>query len=229
MAFRDFRLGVVDMLPLIIAFVPIGALWGALAAGKGLSPAEAALMSAGVFAGASQFVAVELWRDPAPILVLAFTVFIVNVRHFLMSASLSRHMGAFPNGTRGIAVYFMCDEAWAMAERRALTQELTLPYYLGLALSAYFTWLFSSIAGAVFGARFGDPAAYGIDFAFSAMFIAILAGFWKGPRTGAVLGASAFAAAMAKLFVPGVWYIVIGGLAGVAVAAALYEEETVAA
>ena len=61
------------------------------------------------------------------------------------------------------------------------------------------------------------------------MFIAILAGFWKGPRTGAVLGASAVAAALAKVFVPGVWYIVIGGLAGVAVAAALYEEEAVAA
>ena len=52
------------------------------------------------------------------------------------------------------------------------------------------------------------------------MFIGILAGFWKGPRTGAILGASAIAAALAKLYVPGAWYIVIGGLVGVLVAAA---------
>ena len=56
--------------------------------------------------------------------------------------------------------------------------------------------------------------------AFSALFIAILASFWKGPRTGAILAASGATAALAKLFVPGAWYIVLGGLAGVTLAAA---------
>src|SRR5260221_5428187 len=83
-------------------------------------------------------------------------------------------------------------------------------------------WTLSQLAGAIAGRWLGDPSAIGFDFAFSAMFIAILAGFWKGPRTGAILGASAATAALAKLYVPGAWYIVIGGLAGAAVAAPRY-------
>jgi len=56
------------------------------------------------------------------------------------------------------------------------------------------------------------------------MFIGILAGFWKGSRTAAILGSSAVAAALSKLYVPGAWYIVIGGIVGVLVAALLYRE-----
>ena len=57
------------------------------------------------------------------------------------------------------------------------------------------------------------------------LFIAILASFWKGPRTGAVLAASGAVAALAKLAIPGAWYIVLGGLAGVATAALLSAPE----
>ena len=56
------------------------------------------------------------------------------------------------------------------------------------------------------------------------MFIGILAGFWKGPHTGAILGTSAIAAALAKLYVPGAWYIVIGGIVGMVVAAIFYRQ-----
>ena len=225
MSLRQFREGLVDIAPVLTAFVPIGMLWGALATAKGLTPGDAGLMSTIVFAGSSQFVAVDLWRDPAPWLFLGFTALIVNIRHVLMGASLARHMGNFPRGSKALSLFVMCDEAWAFAERRALSHPLTLAYYLGLALPCWVTWLISSYFGAVIGTRFGDPAHYGVDFAFAAMFIAILAGFWKGPRTGAVLAASGLVAALAKLFIPGAWYIVLGGLAGVIVAAGLHVEE----
>ena len=65
-ALRDLRQGVFDILPVLVAATPIGLLWGTLAAGKGLSPFESWLMSATVFAGAAQFVAIEVWRDPVP-------------------------------------------------------------------------------------------------------------------------------------------------------------------
>ncbi len=103
---------------------------------------------------------------------------------------------------------------------------MTLSYYFGLALPMWVGWTTASVIGAAIGSSFGDPAAIGLDFAFSALFISIIAGFWKGPRTGAVLGASAIAAATAKLYVPGAWYIVVGGLVGVAVAAMLHNEES---
>jgi predicted branched-subunit amino acid permease len=119
----------------------------------------------------------------------------------------------------------MVDEVWALADRRALSAPLTAAYYLGLGLPLWVNWLVSTLIGAVLGRALGDPHAYGLDFAFSALFIAILASFWKGPRTGAVLAASGLAAALAKLLVPGAWYIALGGIAGVSVAALLAQPE----
>lgn len=223
-SWRDVRDGVVDIAPVLVAAAPIGVLWGSLAAGKGLSPLEAFAFSAMVFAGAAQFVALDLWRDPAPWLFLGFTVFIVNVRHVLMGASLARHLGSIPRRWHWLVSFLLADENWALSERQSLGKPLTLAYYLGLALPMYAAWTASTLAGAIIGKTLGDPAAIGFDFAFSAMFIGILAGFWKGSRTAAVLAASAAGAAAAKLFIPGAWYIVIGGVVGVAVAALLYRE-----
>ncbi len=221
---NEFVEGMTDIVPVVVAACPIGLLWGTLAVGKGFSTLEAALMSAAVFAGAAQFVAIELWSDPAPWLFLTFAIFIVNIRHLLMGASLARHMGAIPSAWRAPIMFLMADENWAFCERRALTHPLTLSYYLGLGLPMIVVWVASTIIGALAGRLLGDPKVYGFDFAMAAMFIAILAGFWKGPRTGAVLATSASVAAIAKLAIGGAWFIVLGGLAGAAVAALLHAE-----
>jgi 4-azaleucine resistance transporter AzlC len=221
---REARQGVADIWPVLFAAVPIGLLWGTLAAGKGLSALEAFLMSGMVFAGASQFVALEVWQTPVPALLLAFTVFVVNARHALMSASISRHIPGIPRRLHPLVAFFLVDESWALSEKRALTRHVSLAYFLGTSLPMWLCWTVSSGLGAWFGKSIGDPAAFGIDFAFSAMFIGILMGFWKGSRTAIVLGVAAAAAALAKLYVPGAWYIVIGGSMGALCAALLPQE-----
>ncbi len=214
----EFRRGFTDIFPILLAAFPIGLLWGTLAGKEGLSPLEAGLASATIFAGAAQFVAIDLWTNPAPWFLLTVTIFIVNVRHVLMGASLSRHVEAIPGRAMPFLMFLLVDEVWALAERRALHSTLTWPYYLGLGLPLLVNWVVATVIGAVMGRGLGDPAAYGLDFAFSALFIAILAGFWKGPRTAAVLAAAAVTAAVVKLYVPGAWYIALGGIAGVLVA-----------
>ena len=116
---------------MMVAYVPIGLLWGTLAAGKGFSALEAMLMSIFVYAGASQFVAVDMWREPVPLVLLIATTLVVNLRHVLMSASLSRHIGTVPNGWRYALMYILTDEGWAIAERRALKGPLDLGFLLG--------------------------------------------------------------------------------------------------
>lgn len=221
----DFRRGFADILPILAAAFPIGLLWGTLAVQKGLSPVEAALASASVFAGAAQFVAMDLWRDPVPWLLVSFSVLVVNIRHVLMGASLSRHIGGIPRSMRPFAMFLMVDEVWALAERKALQSSLTWSYYLGLGLPLWINWTVATAIGALLSRGLGDPAALGFDFAFAALFIAILASFWKGARTGAVLAASGATAALAKLAVPGAWYVVLGGLAGVITAALLWSPQ----
>ena len=223
--YADFKAGLADGWPMFLAYVPIAMLWGTLAAAKGFSVLEALLMSALLYAGASQFVAIEMWVDPLPILFMVFTIFIINVRHVLYAASVSRHMGGIEKRWHPFLMYVLTDEAWALLERKALTQPLTLGYYVGVAVPLWPTWFISSAIGAFLGRALPNPALIGLDFAFAAMFIAILAGFWKGPGTGAVLMVSALVAVAAKTYLSGAWYIVLGGLAGVAVATLLHKDE----
>ena len=221
----EFRVGFADMLPMLVAYVPIAMLWGTLAAGKGFSPLEAMAMSALVYAGASQFVAIEMWRDPLPIVLMVFTIFVVNLRHVLYSASIARHMDKIPAKLQPLLIYVLTDEAWALLERRALANPLSLGYFIGVAVPLWPTWFLCSTLGAFLGKALGDPAVIGLDFAFAAMFISILVGFWKGPRTGAVIAASAIAAILGKLYVPGAWFIMLGGVTGVAAAVLLHVED----
>jgi 4-azaleucine resistance transporter AzlC len=225
-AWTDFRAGMFEMAPFVAAALPMGLLFGTLAAAKGLSPLEAGLMSAMVFAGAAQFVAIDLWRDPVPWGLLTLTAFIVNIRHVLMGTSLARHMGQFRARERPLAMFVMVDETWAFAERRALKGPLPPAYFWGMGAVMWIQWVIGSTVGAVVGQTLGDPATYGFDFAFTAMFICILSGFWRGPRTGAVLAASGAAAAATHLAVPGAWYIMAGAAAGVAMALAIAEPES---
>lgn len=220
---RDFLTGLAEVAPVVVAYIPIGLLWGTLAAAKGISALEAVMMSVIVFAGSAQFVAVDMWHDPVPVILLTFTALIINVRHVLMSASLSRHVGAIPRALHPVVAYFLVDESWALAERRVLQAPLTFAYYLGITLPLAMTWWLSTGTGAMLGRALGDPSALGLDFAFSAMFIAILMGFWKGPSTAGVLAASGAVAAVAHIAFEGPWYIVAGAAAGTLYAYATLE------
>ena len=123
-------------------------------------------------------------------------------------------MGAFRPWQKYLGVLVMADENWAMSELRAAQQRLTPAFYAGLSVLFYLNWVLCSLMGALLGALLGDPAAMGLDFAFPALFIVLLAGFWKGPATGLVLIASAAAAILVHHFVPGAWYIAAGAAAG---------------
>jgi 4-azaleucine resistance transporter AzlC len=214
----EFLAGTRAILPLIVAVVPIGLVFGAVSATRGLSALEATLMSALVFAGGSQFVAMDIWTHPASWAGVGFAALLVNIRHVLMSASIGTKMQAFSGLRRYGAMLFLADEIWAMAEFRAGAGRLTPSWYAGVVVPFYSTWVGSSLLGALLGAVLGDPAVIGLDFAFPAVFVVLVMGFWKGAETGAVLLASGAAAVVVHHFVPGVWHIAAGALAGLAAA-----------
>ncbi len=216
---RELGAGLRAAAPLLVAMIPIGVVFGAVAVSKGLSPLEASLMSALVFAGGSQFVAMDLWTHPASWTALGFAALLVNLRHVLMSASISAKLDGFPGWRRYAAMLLLTDEAWALSEFRATSGRLTPAFYVGTALPIYLVWNLATICGAMLGAVLGDPAITGLDFAFPAVFIVLLTGFWKGRETGLVLAASAGAAFVTHQLVPGAWYVAAGALAGLAVAA----------
>ncbi|QFU17117.1 AzlC family ABC transporter permease [Microvirga thermotolerans] len=214
---RDARAGLRDIAPAAIAAVPIGLLFGAVAVTKGLSPAEVALMSALVFAGGAQFAAIETWTSPAPVLALAFGTFLINVRHVLMGASLSPKAD-LSRGGKLAAFFFLTDESWALAERRALDRPVTGAYWAAMAAVLYFNWVVSTTLGAVLGSLLGDPARFGADFAFTALFIGLVASFGRSRVTLVTVAASAAVAALVHRFVGAPWHVASGALAGIAAA-----------
>jgi 4-azaleucine resistance transporter AzlC len=219
---QEFRDGVIAIIPAVIAVIPFGLLLGALAAQKGLSVLEVGLMGTLVFAGSAQFVAVDIWRDPAPWALLTLSALTINLRHVMMGASLSRHMGAFRAWQRYASVFLLADEIWALAERRAAHGVLHPAFYAGLALTLYANWVAWTIAGALLGAALQNPAAWGFDFAFTAIFIGLIVGFWRGTATAAVIAASAGVAVLAHGWLGGVWHVIAGGAAGMITAAAIH-------
>ena len=224
---REFKQGVRDIAPMAIAYVPIALLWGTVAAGQGVSPLQAWSMSFFVYSGAAQFVSMDLLKSGTPLLLLVFTILTVSLRHVLMSASLSQHMASIPKAKASLLLFWLTDEAWALLERRALTKQISTSYFAGVALPLWPTWFSFCTLGAWLGNALGDTYRFGLDFAFAAMFIAVLAGFWKGTGTAMVLIASATVAVLVKLYVPGAWYIICGGLAGMIVAVAGYRPANV--
>jgi len=218
-AWADFRAGVFTTLPAILAAVPFALLLGALSQGKGLTVAEIGLMSALVFAGASQFVALDIWGAPPVWWLLGLTALVVNLRHALMSLSLVRHLGGFPKALRPLALLFMVDEVWAFAEARAAKQPLTPAFYAGMVVFFYLSWVLATMAGAVAGSLLREPESLGLDFAFLAIFVFLILGFRARPGFGVTLAASAGTAVLVHLLLPGAWSIMAGAVAGMAAAA----------
>lgn len=214
----EIRDGLRDIAPAMIAAIPIGLLFGAICAGKGLSPAEVALMSALVCAGGAQFAAIEMWVQPAPVLALAFSTLLVNSRHVLMGASLALKTTAWNPWRRALVFWVLVDETWAFAESRAARRPLTLAYFAAMGALLWTNWVATTTLGALAGSLLGDPKRFGADFAFTALFIGLIAGFWKGRSTAIVIAASAGAAALAYLAFGPPWHVAAGALAGIGAA-----------
>ncbi|NBJ11926.1 AzlC family ABC transporter permease [Microvirga arsenatis] len=221
---REVRAGLRDIAPVAVAALPIGLLFGAVAAAKGMSPLEVMLMSALVFAGGAQFAAIETWIQPAPILTLAFATLLINARHVLMGASLTPKVRMSRLQTL-LAYFFLTDEAWALSERRALERPVTGAYWFAMAAVLWANWTLSSTIGAILGSFLGDPERIGADFAFTALFIGLVAGFGRSRVTLVTVAASATVAALVHTFVGAPWHVASGALAGIAAAYLAAPEE----
>lgn len=210
----DARLGFSDIWPAMVAAVPVGLLLGALAAGKGLSPLEVFVMGALVFAGGAQFAAVELWTHPAPVWALVFSTLLINARHVLMSASVVPKLNGFSTFQKFLGLYYMADENWALAEKRARSRALSPAYWFGMVVPFVCCWLTTTTLGAIVGAAFGDPKRLGADFAFTALFIALTASFWKGRVTFWTVAAAGIASALTFKLVGPPWHVAAGAVCG---------------
>ncbi len=188
--------------PLVIGAAPFGVLFGALAVTNGLSPAATAGMSALVYAGAAQFIAAGLAPNSS-IGVIILTTWVVNLRHMLYAASLAPHMRHLPQSWLAAIAFWLTDETYAVAinrYQRADASRLKHWFYIGSALFMYGNWQLCTWLGLRAGRAIADPQAWGLDFAFVATFIGIVAPSIRNwPTVACVVAAGVSALALRGL------------------------------
>lgn len=217
----ELQRGFTAALPVMAGFVPFALVLGAQAARKGFGTLDVPLMTGLNFGGGSEFAAVGLWTSPPQIVLIVAITFLVNSRHLLMGAALAPLIRHLPGRKALAALFFMCDESWAMgladAQQRANADTppiFSLRYYLGVSMGLYLTWVTFTTVGAVLGPVVGDIEAYGFQMAFPAVFLVLLRGMWKGWRRSRPWLISLIVAAATHLLVPGAWYVAAGAIAG---------------
>lgn len=211
---RGLLAGVRACVPIALGAGVYGVVFGILARQTGLSLAEAMLMSTIVFAGASQLVALGLWVTPLPVGALVLTTLIVNLRHLLMGASLQPWLARLPRGRVYASLFFMTDESWALTLGSLTAGDGDGAFLLGSGLTVFVFWGAATAIGELTGGLVSNPAQWGLDFAFTAVFLALLVGLWHGRASLLPWVVAAVVAVAAAHWLPGKWYILLGGLVG---------------
>lgn len=213
-----FRLGI----PVVVASAPFGILFGAIAAQNGLSVGEAMLMSATIYAGASQMVGLELFGQRVAPWLIVISIFAVNFRHILYSAAVGRRIGHWPTWQKTVGFFFLVDPQYAETERRGEAGEpIGFVWYMGMAFPIYVCWIAESGIGAAFGALIPDTYALGLDFLLPIYFFGLVLGFRGRPLWLPIVLASSAASILAYKYVGSPWHVSIGALVGVLLAAAM--------
>ena len=174
---RAFLRGLVIGLPLVLMAVPFGVLFGVVATGAGLDIYQTIGFSVGALAGASQFTALQLMLDGAPLFVAVLAGLLVNMRLALYSASLAPYLGGLPLGKRAALAYLLLDHSYAASildyERRpAESLSARFALFMGISLPMVLTWVGGTWMGAVLGNAI--PASLPIDFVLPLAFLALI-------------------------------------------------------
>ena len=206
---------------MLVGAAPFGVIFGTLAIGSGLPVWLTLGMSALVFGGSSQFVAVSLIGSGAALPVIWLTTFVVNLRHALYSASLLPYARSLPALWRWALAFWLTDETFAVVEnqlRHHADARDGAWYWLGSSLAMYANWQVWTVAGVLLGQSVPALATLGLDFAMVATFAAIVT---LQLRARPVLYA-ALVAGMVALMARGLPYkmgLMLAAVAGVAAGA----------
>jgi len=181
------RDGVRAALPLAPGPLLFGLSFGVLADAAGMGVVAATVMSATTFAGSAQFGAVTVLDAGGTLVAAIAAAVFLNARYIAISVTVA---AIFPGGrARRLAEsQLIVDESWALAGRSG---RFEWPILVGSGLFLYVLWVVSTALGTVLGGALGDPNGLGLDAAFAALFLALLAPYLRNRRAVQAAGLAA--------------------------------------
>lgn len=148
---------------------------GVIGVSSGLSPLEVLLFALIMYAGSAQFITCGLLVTGAPFSVIILTVFIVNLRHLLLSLTIAPYCTQYTFRQHIGVGALLTDETFGVASLKINRGiPFTVQWFNGLNLCAYVAWAFFCLLGALCGSLIPQPERFGLDFALTAMFVALL-------------------------------------------------------
>ncbi|HBE76177.1 MAG TPA: autotransporter [Firmicutes bacterium] len=158
--------------PIFIGYFPMAMAFGLLGKAGGIAFIPTVSFSVLVFAGASQFMALNLLTGGAAAAEIILATFLLNFRHLLMSASLAAHLKERKSRWLPLVAFGVTDETFAVAS--TLTDKPNAKFLLGLEGIAYSGWVAGTIAGYAVGASLPVSVQASLGITLYAMFAAIL-------------------------------------------------------
>jgi predicted branched-subunit amino acid permease len=206
--------GFTKLAPISLFVAIFGAAFGLAATQAGLSEAVIVAMSTLVFAGASQFAALELWGPDVSLITLSITVFAINARHLLMGATLYPWLQHLPLPKRYGVMLVASDANWALSMQAFGNRQPGLGLLLGGGLALWLSWVIGTWLGVLFGGTIQDPKALGLDMVMGCFLLAMVVGGDKNLRLLMIWIVAACASLLAYRYLPENSHVVVGAVAG---------------
>lgn len=169
---KEFQRAIKAGIPIFIGYFPVAVAFGILAKSCAISLLECFLFSAVVFAGASQFIALNLFVTGIGPAGIILTTLLVNFRHFLMSAYLSTRIGKMAKQYLFLMAFGVTDEVFSVL---SFTKgKLSKTFVYTLQLSAYSGWVSGSISGYILGGFLPETLTKSMGVALYSLLLAIL-------------------------------------------------------
>ena len=168
---KDIQLGMISAFPIIVGYLPIAMTFGILSKSSGIQLIESFMFSAIVFAGSSQFMALNLITVGAGLGEIILTTLLVNFRHFLMSASLSENIG-HEKAYRPLIAFGITDEVFSVVSFRK--ESMTKEYILTVEALSYRSWVGGTVRGFIIGTVLPETIQESMGIGIYAMYIALL-------------------------------------------------------
>lgn len=203
-------------LALQLATIPFALVCGILSQAQGLSLFEAVLMSATVYAGSAQLLALGHWSHPAPILAATGAALVVNLRLALMGHVVAPWLDRIRGWRLWATLFMLVDQSWALSVTELRAGRWDAGFLFGSGALTWVVWVAGTAAGFVMGQTVRPAPGHPLFFAGLAVFIAIVAGLWQGRRDVLPWTVAAVTALVASRLLGGTWYVVLGAVAGAA-------------
>ena len=168
----SFLQGIQSGISIAIGYLPVALTFGLLAKSTGLAFSETVLMSLIVYAGAAQYISLSLIAVGTGVIEIIFTTFIVNIRHFLLSASLNEKVEDDSGWKKALYSFGLTDETFAVASTKEGT--VNTGYLFGIMLISYASWVVNSGIGYLIGASLPTTVQESMGIALYAMFVGLL-------------------------------------------------------